>query len=405
MGRAFGMEQLLGDDCITRVSVLTGKQMAAIASVALAGGRARSILSDVFRASSASTVQGGQIHFAPGKILHGTLLDNDRIVDEVVIGCEANDCFVVHCHGNPLLTQQVVKLFESKGAAWTDSEEFVLEQRRSTAADMIEAEAGLWMQKAATLTGVKIIANQVTAGLLPTVRKWLADFEQMTLAELWTGCHQVLRKSSRAKYLIHRCRIVLVGPPNSGKSSLLNYFAQKEQAVVAPVPGTTRDWVSVTCRLGPLLADIVDTAGLDETLAAGSEIDGMAQQTTLELIQSADMNIYVYDASKVRQGQSLLFNLGSLKAVIAANKCDLLMPTERQSLYSKYVAISAKTGEGIDRLVRTITAALKVDDFDCTAPVCFTDRQLAIIRKLIHTKEKEQARNLLSSLLYGEGRK
>jgi len=81
------------------------------------------------------------------------------------------------------------------------------------------------------------------------------------------------------------------------------------------------------------------------------EVDNMAQQATLRLIQSADMNIFVYDATKEYQAQSLLFSLGSLKGVIVANKYDLLTLKQKEALYSKYVPLCAKTGDGIDRFV------------------------------------------------------
>lgn len=380
----------------TVVCVLTGRQTAAIGSVALAGKGAAAILQKVFR--SAKPAAGV---LEPGTILHGTLVDDLRTVDRVVVGCETNDCFVVHCHGNPLITEQAVRLFEQWGASLLPAEEFLIQKYRRGTETCIEAEAELWKQKAATLTGVKIIANQVTAGLLPTVRQWLDGLDDMTLEQLWSQCHQVLRKSTRAQYLIHRCKVTIVGPPNSGKSTLLNRLAGDQRVIVSDTAGTTRDWVSITCRLGPLLAEIYDTAGLDASLMQEHGIDKMAQEATLELVRSADINLFVYDAAKVRQAQLLLFNLGSLKAVIAANKCDLLLPHQKAALYSKYIPVSAKTGEGLDRLVQMVAAALKVDDFDTTAPVCFTDRQLAIVRELIHVKEKEQARELLLSLLRG----
>lgn len=380
----------------TVVCVLTGRQTAAIGSVALAGRQAQTMLEKVFRSPRAQTPA-----FQTGRILHGALLDGTRTIDEVVVGCEARDYFVVHCHGSPLITEQAVRLFEQLGATPLRPEEFLFQQYRRDSRTLIEAEAALWMQKAATLTGTKIIANQTTTGLLPTVRRWLDGFDDMTLEQLWAQCHHVLRKSTRAQYLIHPCKIVVVGPPNSGKSTLLNRLAGNQRVIVSDTAGTTRDWVSITCRLGPLLAEIFDTAGLDANLMQEHGIDKMAQEATLGLVRSADINIFVYDAAKVRQAQLLLFNLGSLKAVIAANKCDLLTPPQRTALYSKYIPISAKTGDGLDRLVQTITCALKVDDFDTEAPVCFTDRQLAIVRELIHTKDKPEAKALVENLLFG----
>lgn len=379
----------------TCVCVLTGRQSAAIGSVALAGTQARPMLEKVFRRSRTSA------EFQTGSVLHGLLLEGERTLDEVVVGCEADDYYVVHCHGNPLLTGQAVRLFERMGASLMETEAFLFERYRRESETLIEAEAKLWMNKTATLTGAKIVSSQLTEGLLLTAKRWLDELDAMSREELWAQCHQVLRKSSRARYLINRCKIVLVGPPNSGKSTLFNRLAGRDDVIVSDIAGTTRDWVSMTCRFGPLTADLYDTAGLDAHLTEDHHVDRMAQQASLELVHSADMNIFVYDVANVRQAQLLLFSIGSMKGVIAANKCDQLTDAQRDSLYSKYVPVSAKTGDGLDRLIETVAGALKVNDYDVAAPVCFTERQLAILRQLIHTREKEQARAHIETLLFG----
>jgi tRNA modification GTPase len=376
--------------------MLTGRQSAAIGSVALAGKQARPMLEKVFRSGRKTTAQ-----FQTGAVVHGHLLDGERTLDEVVVGCEADDYFVVHCHGNPLLTGQAVKLFERMGASLMDTEDFLLVRYRSESETLIEAEAKQWVSKAATLNGAKIVSSQLTEGLLPIARRWLDELDAMSREELWAQCHQVLRKTSRARYLINRCKIVLVGPPNSGKSTLFNRLAGRDDVIVSEIAGTTRDWVSMTCQFGPLMADLYDTAGLDAQLTEDNHVERMAQQASLDLVHSADMNIFVYDVTKVRQAQLLLFSIGGMKGVIAANKCDQLTDAQRDTLYSKYVPISAKTGDGIDRLIHTVTRALKVCDYDVSTPVCFTDRQLDILRQLIHTKEKEHARTQIESLLFG----
>ncbi|MBL7214126.1 MAG: GTP-binding protein [Phycisphaerae bacterium] len=386
----------------TQVCVLTARGMAAIASVALAGDDAQTILEKVFRSSN-PLPPSGYWPLAGGEriILHGSIVDGNTIIDEVVVGCE-DDQFVIHCHGNPLLVEQIVKLCQANGATLVGTESFMSGTYQSQSADMIEAEAKQAMQTCATLSGVKIIANQLTYGLLPLAQTWLETVDTMSVQELWAQCHHVLRKTSRAKYLINRCRIVIIGPPNSGKSTLLNQLAGKDEVIVSDTAGTTRDWIQITCHIGPLLADIYDTAGLDAMLMQQHEIDSEAQQATMQLIRSADMNIFVYDITREHQAQSLLFSLGSLKTVIVANKCDLLTPRQRENIYSKYVRLCAKTGDGIDRLTQTLLVAMKVADFNPQTPVCFTDRQLLLLRQILHTKDKPTAKKHIETLLFGD---
>ena len=398
----------------TTVSVLTARGMAAIASVALSGAEAPVVLEKVFQSSrtearSGSAGMGECVthrvasapRFCESAVLHGSIVDGNRLIDEVLVGCEGENEFVIHCHGNPLLVEQIVKLCQSHGATLTDAARFAAEKYQAQSQTMIEAEAKQAMQTCATLSGAKIISNQLTCGLLPLAKKWLDTFDTMSLPQLWAQCHQVLRKTSRARFLINRCRIALIGPPNSGKSTLLNRLAGRDEVIVTDTAGTTRDWVKITCHIGPLLADIYDTAGLDEILMQQHEIDTAAQQETWRLISSADMNIFVYDVTNERQAQSLLFSMGRVKAIIAANKCDLLTPEQRQTIYSKYVPLSAQNGDGIDRLCEMLLKSLKVDDFDLTSPVCFTDRQQYLLRQILHTNNESAAKKHIETLLFG----
>ncbi|MFZ9012287.1 MAG: hypothetical protein ACO20W_10395, partial [Anaerohalosphaeraceae bacterium] len=140
----------------TYTSVLTARGMAAISSIALAGNDAGPIVDKVFRAGT------GGLDTAPeGKISYGSIVDGQRVIDEVVVGCEGHNEFVIHCHGNPLLVEQIVTLLQSHGAELTDAERFAPCQSKNA----IEAEARLAMRKSATLAGVKILQAQIKGGL------------------------------------------------------------------------------------------------------------------------------------------------------------------------------------------------------------------------------------------------
>ena len=145
----------------TSVCVLTSRGMAAVSSIALAGDGARGILATVFRTGNSATpspFRGTSPSQAESDtVMHGVIVDGGRTIDEVVIGCEAKNTFLIHCHGNPLLVERIVKLLQSHGAVLTDAESFTERQLRSCSKTVIETEAKLAMQKSATRLGVKIL--------------------------------------------------------------------------------------------------------------------------------------------------------------------------------------------------------------------------------------------------------
>jgi len=99
-------------------------------------------------------------------------------------------------------------------------------------------------------------------------------------------------------------RVAILGPPNAGKSSLLNALAQREAAIVSPVAGTTRDVVKVTLQLGGLPVELSDTAGLREH--TDDPIERLGMQRTEEEAARAHVQVWVCDASDVPQSLQML---------------------------------------------------------------------------------------------------
>jgi tRNA modification GTPase len=362
----------------TMVSVLTARGMAAIGSVAVAGDGAKEILRKVFRSYNPASKTCG---LETGGTVHGVIVDGQRVIDEVLVGCEGANRFVIHCHGNPLLLEQVIKLLQSHGAKLTDAEHLAFSQHQAASENLIEAEAKLAMQKSATLEGVRILQAQVDGGLSAWAQKTVESFEKMAPEAIRRECIEVLEHSKVAKRIIEGVRIVIAGPPNSGKSMLLNCLAGRQQAVVSDTAGTTRDWVSVMCQLGPIRAELVDTAGLDEALAGKDTIEQTAQQITKELLESSDLVLYVQDVIEARSQKSeVRINL-ACPVIYIGNKCDLL---KSQASSLKSIDISAKENQGMDLLAEAIMKILGVSRFDFAAPVVFTTRQRLLFDAILN---------------------
>lgn len=383
--------------------------MAAISSIALAGTDAALILGQIFQtgaaeARSGSAGIGGTAEhrvastprFCTGTILHGAIVNGERVIDEVVVGCEGPEDFVIHCHGNPLLVEQIVSLVQSHGAELVDLERFSSCQGKSKTA--IETEAKLAMQKSATLLGMRILRTQIDGGLSAWGRSTLEQIDSLDAEEVKSQCCEILEHSRIAKQIIEGVRIVIAGPPNSGKSTLLNCLAGQQQVIVSDTAGTTRDWVSVTARLGDgaLCAEFIDTAGLDEVLAGNDDIEQTAQAMTRKLLELCDLVLYVQDVTQQVAGSR---QWTETPVIYVNNKCDLL---KSQSSTFSPLSISARSNEGIDPLVQEILKRLGVVSFDVTKPVVFTTRQQHLLADLISADQPPQ--KLLSDLLYYEDR-
>jgi tRNA modification GTPase len=398
----------------TIVCVLTGRGMAAISSIALVGADARGILDKVFQLSKPtakhsltvppnplppsgySPLAGGEL-----KILHGAIVDGERVIDEVVVGCEGEGRFMIHCHGNPLLVEQIVTLLQSNGAILIDADSFAAKNKFST---MIEAEARLAMRKSATLAGVKILQTQIDGGLSQWADQTLAAIDPLDREEIKRQCREILDRGKTAQHIIEGVRIVIAGAPNSGKSTLLNCLAGAEQVIVSDAAGTTRDWVSVTAHLsdGQLCAEFIDTAGLDKTLTGKDEVEKTAQATTKELLASCDLILYVQDVTTVTSDQLPVSSFCANTPIIYVNnKCDLVQGyKDIETRKLKNISISAKGNEGIDLLVQEILKRLGIANFDIAKSAAFTQRQRELLLAIFETKRLPK--EALSELLYSK---
>lgn len=167
---------------------------------------------------------------------------------------------------------------------------------------------------------------------------------------------QVLLASRQGSLLQEGVKVVLVGQPNVGKSSLLNQLAGDDVAIVTEIPGTTRDTIRQSIQLAGVPIHLIDTAGLRETSDI-VEQHGIAR--THAAIEQADMVLLLVDCRHglTSADQTVLAGLPARLPVLTVyNKIDLLnqAPRVEQNSLGKAVYLSAKQGEGIELLRATL---------------------------------------------------
>jgi len=383
---------------------MTGKGTGAISTIEIFGDCAQAVLRKIFKPAAAEPAQ-----FKPGEILLGTICDDVEAIDQVTLGCEGPDKFAIHCHGNPLIVEMIMQLLGKHGARLVTAEQLLAKTLAAQGLlNTIAIEAKLAQAKARTIEGTKIIANQIGTGLSEKARTWLDGIEEVSLDQIKAEAARILRQSQAARLIMYGCTVVLTGPPNSGKSTLLNLLAGRQKAIVTDIKGTTRDWVEAACQIAPLSVTLIDTAGLDEQPSEPQRtVEQAAREKTTEILDRADLVLLVLDGSGPADDLSneLLDRICDKQVITVLNKSDLpeRFDTGRLPKFlSDLVRISAKEGTGIRHLTETIRQVCGTADFDLRQPVCFTDRQKGLHTQLTNAESKQQAASIIVDLLDGQ---
>jgi len=383
-------------------AVMTGKGTSAISTIQVFGDSAEAVVKKIFKPARKKPPK-----FKAGKILLGTISDGTETIDQVIIGCEGPHSFAINCHGNPLIAEMIMQLLQRCGAKLLTAEQLlykILSAEKSV--NTITLEAKLTQPAAMTIEGTKIIANQIDVGLSKKIAEWLENINAISLKQISADAERILENSRTAKLIIQGCTAVIAGPPNTGKSTLLNYLAGRQKAIVTDIKGTTRDWVSARCRLGPLSVELIDTAGLDEKLAAAPEniIEKKSQEKAAQILEKADLVLLVLDNSTSgdQLDDRLLEKIADKKVLTVLNKSDLPAKFDTSKLpknLSNTIQISAKFGTGIENLTERIQQLCGVTGFDLQTAVVFTSRQENLLKQLQKAKSKEQAASIITELL------
>ena len=157
-----------------------------------------------------------------------------------------------------------------------------------------------------------------------------------------------LADTHRGERLRDGIAVAIIGPPNAGKSSVLNILCKREAAITSPVAGTTRDVIEVAVDLGGYPVVLADTAGLRE---AADEVEQEGLRRALARAEAAELRLYVFDAADPGGARGAAA-WGGPGTILVANKIDLAgSPRERPA---EVIPVSALTGAGIPALVAAL---------------------------------------------------
>lgn len=343
----------------TVVSLLTAPGTGAIATIEVRGPRAWELAKALFKPA------GKPLPDAPdvGRFWFGTLG-----ADELVLACVAADGVEVHCHGGRRVVRWVIDQFLALGA----------EERTPRPSD----EAFELLQRAPTLRTANILLDQLNGAFAAEVRRILALLASRHV-DAWPPLGVLASRGVTAgSYLVEPWKVVVAGPPNAGKSSLVNALAGYHRAVVSEVAGTTRDVVSVQTAFEGWPVELTDTAGLRG--AEGLEAEGVARAR--HEMRAADALVWLCDGTDPGTHIPDVFDRlpREVLVVFVTNKCDrppafdpaaVPFPSEGRAVAT--LPVSARTGAGLDELIRAVIRPLP--DLPPGAAVPFTPQLARLI--------------------------
>lgn len=381
-------------------AVTTAKGAGAISTIELLGDEAQAVLKNIFKPTHKDKAE-----FKIGSILVGTITDSGHNIDQVAVGCEADKHFAIHCHGNPLIAEAIMKLLKKHNAALLTNEQFLSNIPRKEN-NTIAVEAKIELTNIKTLFATKLILNQAKTGLAKSAKNWLKEVED--IGKIKADVAAILKKSESAQAMIVGCKAVITGPPNSGKSSLLNLLCGKDKSIVTDIEGTTRDYVTAEIMLENFFLELTDTAGINEIIDSNTDlIEKTSQKKGLGILKEADLVLFVLDSSKndSQLQASLIEAVSNKKIIVCLNKSDLPTKLKKTSLpmeLGKTVSISTKNNEGIDELKQLILRTCCMDELDINEPVAFTMRQRQLLKQLSEINSANEANLLITELLNGQ---
>ena len=376
----------------TIAAISTGNVLAGIGVLRVSGPAALAVTDAVFTPAHGGTRMSerpdrllvyGALHTADGALLDLCLCTVSRAPHSYT----GEDTAELQCHGSPTVLREGLEALFAAGARQAQAGEFTKRAFLNGRMDLVQAEAVIDLIHAETAEAARNAAGQLggavsrrTDAVYDALKDVSAHYHAVidypdediepfrleryteTLRAAEADLRRLRDSFSRGRVLTAGVPTAIVGRPNAGKSSLLNALLGYDRAIVTAVPGTTRDTISERVRLGGVLLNLTDTAGLHETADA---VERLGVERSRAAVEAAELVLAVFDGSaplgeEDREVLRLVRESG--KPFIAVlTKCDLgaapeaSLPGTGGDLVAA-VRLSSVTGEGLDALGGLIAA-------------------------------------------------
>ena len=397
----------------TIAAISTGSVLAGIGVIRLSGDDVPEIIDRVFTPAFGGPMSGrkdrmlvyGALHTASGETLDLCLCTISRAPHSYT----GENTAELQCHGSPTVLREGLEALFAAGARQAKAGEFTKRAFLNGRMDLTQAEAVIDLIHAETAESAKNAAGQLGGAvrrktdavydLLKDISAHyhavidypdediedfrLRDYEQaLTEAEAELG--KLRRSFERGRVMTAGIPAAIVGRPNAGKSSLLNALLGYDRAIVTDVPGTTRDTISERVRLGGVLLNLTDTAGLRE---ASDAVEALGVERSRQAMDTAELIFVLCDGSVpfTQEDAALLEDaMKTAKTILVRTKCDLpAAPVPNLSLdpMPPVVELSAVTGQGMDVLEAAVAALYPPDTSAAAGEILTSARQAEAVER------------------------
>lgn len=387
---------ITGHDIIVAPATAPG---GAIAVIRLSGEGCIAYCDRVFHGKSPLSEAAGHT------IRYGSIVDGDELLDDVVAAIyraphsyTGEDSVEISCHGSRYIVSRIIDLLVRQGARPAEPGEFTVRAFLSGRIDLAQAEAVADLIASDSKASHAIATTQMRGGYsahlhalrdallrLASLLELELDFseEEVEFADrshlreimqqLQSSIDRLTRSFSLGNALKEGVAVAIVGEPNVGKSTLLNRLLGEDRALVSEIAGTTRDTIEETLNIDGVLFRFIDTAGLHDT---PDRLEQMGIDRTRDALSRARIVLHLADATRplpaplpVGEEQTYLFVI---------NKSDCTHP---ENLPAQALSISAKTGEGINRLLARLRATIDTRGAYDGDPIISNSRHLHALQQ------------------------
>ena len=364
----------------TIAAISSGMTPSGIGKVRLSGDSAIEIADRIYKSpkgkKSLKNVPSHTIHY-------GYIYDGSQMIDEVLVlimkapnSYTREDVVEIDCHGGVVVMKKILETAIKYGARPAEPGEFTKRAFLNGRIDLSQAEAvidiinsrneyaftsSVQMFQVNFLNNINYVRKSFI-GIFDFIEAALDDPEHinaddygLTLKKQIDVHIAVLRKLLRScddgRLLKEGIKTVILGKPNAGKSSLLNYLSGEERAIVTDIAGTTRDALEETVQVDGILLNVIDTAGIRDT---EDRVEKIGVEKAKKYAAEADLIIYIVDGSTVMDENDLeiLELIRDRKTIILLNKIDLNLKTTKAAIEKEtnhpIVEVSVKNKQGLE---------------------------------------------------------